>query len=104
MRLMLTGIEPSMFLTGTVSVTNASVPRRCAWIIETGAGIRTMGASGGPFFPHARHTMIAKTVSHTGHEDFLKTTKVAKSTKAQNKSYFALLLFSVTLPRSARRL
>jgi hypothetical protein len=72
MRPILTGIDPSMFLEGTVSVTNASLPIRCAWIIETGAGIRTIGASGGPFLPQAVTTKAARmAAAHEAHEEFL---------------------------------
>ena len=79
---MSTGIELSMFLAGTVRVMKASLPTRCAWILPTAAGMRTIGASGGPFFPHAATTKATTTnVNHEGREEFLLTTKGTKFTK-----------------------
>ena len=40
-----------MFVKGTVNVTRTSPPKRDAVITSTAAGIRTKGASGGPFTP-----------------------------------------------------
>ena len=68
MRPMSIGVERSMLVAGTVSVMNASLPTRCAWILSTAAGIRTIGASGGPFLPHAAATSAMTT---SNHEDFL---------------------------------
>src|SRR6266850_993020 len=89
---MSTGIELSMFLAGMVTVTKASLPTCCAWIVATAAGMRRIGASGGPFFPHAATTKAATTKAataarHEAHED-LATTKDAKITKV----YYQILL------------
>src|SRR5438132_408903 len=78
MRLMSTGTDLSMLVAGTVSVTNASLPTRCAEMVLTAAGIRMVGASGGPFFPHAATTKAARTTKN--HEDFFETTKTTKFT------------------------
>jgi hypothetical protein len=44
--------------------------------------MRTIGASGGPFFPHAATTKATTTnVNHEGREEFLLTTKGTKFTK-----------------------
>ena len=70
-----------MFFAGSVTVTKASLPTRCAWIVATAAGMRTMGASGGPFLPHPATMEAATTAAqHEAHED-LPTTKDAKVTK-----------------------
>ena len=73
---MSTGIELSMFLAGTVRVMKDSLPTRCAWILSTAAGMRTIGASGGPFFPHAATTKATKMMKNL--EGFLVTTKNTK--------------------------
>jgi hypothetical protein len=74
MRPMSTGIDPSMFFVGTVTVMNASLPERCAWIIAIGAGMRMMGASGGPFLPHAVTTKAATmAATHEVREDLRNT-------------------------------
>src|SRR4051812_13976356 len=79
MRPMSTGIDPSMFFVGTVTVMNASLPERCAWIIAIGAGMRTMGASGGPLFPHPVTAKAARMgPTHEVHED-LRNTKYKRS-------------------------
>ena len=81
---MSTGIDRSIFVLGTVNVTNASAPTRWAWIMATAAGIRTIGASGGPFFPHAaRATKDAKTIRREDHEETFRTAKITN-----NKVYF----------------
>ena len=54
---MSTGIELSMFLAGTVRVMKDSLPTRCAWILSTAAGMRTIGASGGRILVTLLHEM-----------------------------------------------
>src|SRR5436853_129084 len=68
---MCTGIELSMFLSGTVSVMKTSLPARFALIISTPAGMRMIGARGGPFLPHAAaRKATPSTASHDTREDF----------------------------------
>src|SRR4030095_516931 len=59
MRATSTGIVPSTFFDGTVTVTDTSSPRRRASIFSTAAGMCTIGGSGGPFFPHATLAMLS---------------------------------------------
>jgi len=56
-----------------------AVPARCAWILSIPAGMRTIGASGGPFLPQPPATTMAATAT-THHEDLL-TTQVTTFTK-----------------------
>ena len=49
----LAGLVPSVFTTGTVNCSLTSSPRRSAVKSAGGAGTRTSGGSGAPFFPHA---------------------------------------------------
>src|SRR6266545_1607550 len=109
---MSTGIELSMFLTGTVSVMKASLPTRCAWSLSTAAGMRTIGASGGPFLPQAATTKARTTnVNHEGRE-FLSTTKGTKFTKLKTNftscsfffvSFVTSVVENVFVPFSIRR-
>src|SRR6185295_9798175 len=106
---MSTGIDLSMFVFGTVSVTKASPPTRCAWIISTAAGIRTTGASGGPFFPQP--AKVATPTTARRYEALLNTTKGTKVTKSYIQFYFVSLgpfvvgrdlVVFVTRPRRSR--
>src|SRR5262249_55512718 len=70
----------SIFVLGTVTVTKASLPTRCAWIMATAAGMRTIGASGGPFFPHAtKATNDPQTIRREDHDEAFRTTKTTKN-------------------------
>src|SRR5258708_6980770 len=103
------GAEPSMFFAGIVTVTKASLPTRCAWIVVTAAGMRTMGASGGPFLPQAATTKAAARTAHReGHEDVLETTKVTMFTKLRTnftscRSPLRAFAVQAVLARSAIR-
>src|SRR5687767_12282761 len=57
MRATSTGIVPSTFFDGTVTVTDTSSPRRRVSTFSTAAGMCTTGGSGGPFLPHATLAM-----------------------------------------------
>jgi len=66
-----------MFVFGIVKVTNASLPMRCAWIMATAEGMRTIGASGGPFFPHeTKTTKEPHTMTREGHDDGRRTLEI----------------------------
>ena len=66
-----------MFKFGIVSVTNTSLPARCASIMATAEGMRTIGASGGPFFPHAtKATKHPHTITLEDHQDVFGTLKI----------------------------
>src|SRR5690349_11560786 len=74
MRPMFTGIELSTFLVGTVSVMKTSLPERLALIMSMPAGMRMIGASGGPFLPQAAAAKAtASTASHEQRENFNTT-------------------------------
>src|SRR4026208_556344 len=74
---MSTGTDRSIFVFGIVSVTNASLPTRCAWIVATADGMRTIGASGGPFFPQATKTRKdPHTIVRKDHEDVFRASRI----------------------------
>ena len=53
--------------------------------MATADGMRTIGASGGPFFPHdTKATKEPHTMTREGHEDGLRTLKITNVVK----SYF----------------
>src|SRR4051812_47767456 len=92
MRPMSTGIEESMFFAGTVSVMKTSLPERWTVILSIAAGMRMIGASGGPFLPHpAATTATRASASHEGHEDGLAT----KGTKTTKQKVFFFVTFVV---------
>src|ERR1044071_9859950 len=77
MRTMSTGIERSMLVFAARNVMPASLPTRWAWMDGTAAGIRTIGASGGPFFPQpakTMHTNMDRQKDHRPHDAFRFTT------------------------------
>jgi hypothetical protein len=59
MRAMSRGTLPSMFFVGTVRLRYSSSPTRVALISLIASGIRTIGASGGPFLPQPASTGTA---------------------------------------------
>src|SRR6185503_15128570 len=59
MRATSTGIVPSTFFDGTVTVTDTSSPRRRASIFSTAAGMCTIGGRGGPFFPQPTPVIVS---------------------------------------------